>query len=163
MPIWLIYNQKRRKTSMKQFITTTLLFLMMSVTLQAQDNKGAKFSPEKFEADLQAFIIKEAGLTQQEAAAFKPLYEEMRKKQLQLFDRMRKLGLDKPQDDKGCKEIIRERDAIEFDQKRVQKTYHERFLEVLPASKVYDLIKAEDRFYRRMMRGWGQGQRAPRH
>lgn len=148
---------------MKRIITTVLLILMMSITIQAQDKQGARFSPEKFETDLQAFIIKEAGLTQQEAAAFTPLYKDMRKEQLKLFERMRKLSIDKPQDDKGCKDFIRERDAIEFEQKRVQQTYHKKFLQVLPASKVYDLIKAEDRFYRRMMRGWGQGQRAPRH
>ena len=104
---------------------------MMSITIQAQDKQGARFSPEKFETDLQAFIIKEAGLTQQEVAAFTPLYKDMRKEQLKLFERMRKLSIDKPQDDKGCKDFIRERDAIEFEQKRVQQTYHKKFLQPL--------------------------------
>ena len=164
MHIWPIQLLKEKEKDMKQLITTTLLLLMMSVNLQAQEGNNVKFSPEKFDADLQAFIIKEANLTQQEAAAFVPVYKEMREKQHQLFERQRKLGRDKPQDEKACQKTIRERDAIDLEQKRVQQTYHERFLEVLPASKVYDLIKAEDRFHRRMMRNWGQGgQKTPGH
>jgi hypothetical protein len=36
--------------------------------------------------------------------------------------------------------------------KRIQKTYHERFLDLLPASKVYAVLKAEDKFYRHVFR-----------
>ena len=43
--------------------------------------------------------------------------------------------------------------------KRIQQTYHLRFLEQLPASRVYDILQAEDRFHRTMMRNWGRGPR----
>jgi len=141
---------------MKRLFTTTCLLMLMTIGIQAQKEDNEKFSPEKFDAELKAFITKEASLTQQESASFFPIYKEMREKQHQLFERQRKLGKEKPQDEKSCLKIIHDRDEVDVELKRVQKTYHERFLEVLSASKVYDIIKAEDRFHRRMMRKWSQ-------
>lgn len=160
MRTWLTYNLVYYR-QMRRLFSTTLLMLLMAMSLQAQENIG-QFSPEKFEADLKEFIVKEASLTQKESEAFFPVFNEMRIKQRQLFDRQRKLGREKPQDEKGCQKTIRERDNIELDFKRIQQTYHEKFLEILPASKVYDIIKAEDHFHRRMMRNWGQRPNRPR-
>jgi hypothetical protein len=36
--------------------------------------------------------------------------------------------------------------------KRIQQNYHEKFLEIMPASKLYAVLQAEDRFHRRMLR-----------
>jgi hypothetical protein len=47
---------------------------------------------------------------------------------------------------------IKERDDIDLEMKHIQKTYHERFLDLLPASKVYAVLKAEDKFYRHAFR-----------
>lgn len=141
---------------MKRLFTTTVMLMLLTVGMQAQQENQQKFSPEKFDAELKSFIVKEASLTQQEAAAFFPIYKEMREKQHQLFERQRKLGREKPQDEKSCLKNIRERDEVDLELKRVQQTYHERFLGVLSASKVYDIIKAEDRFHRRMMKTWTQ-------
>ncbi|MBO6059979.1 MAG: hypothetical protein J6P67_07550, partial [Bacteroidaceae bacterium] len=63
---------------MKQY-TIILLCLLASLGVRAQEQP--KFSPEKFEADLEAFITREAGLDQQEAAKFFPLLKEMHQKQ----------------------------------------------------------------------------------
>ncbi len=144
---------------MKQLITTTLLLMMCILNIQAQDNRNERFSPEKFENDLKAFITKEASLTPQEAEVFFPIYSEMREKHRDLFEKQSKLSKTKPQDEKGCQKIIRESDAIDVEFKRIQQTYHEKFFKVLPASKVYDVIKAEDRFHRRLMMNWGQNHR----
>ena len=78
-----------------------------------------------------------------------------------LFDRQRKLVSEQPQDEASSLKAIRERDEIEIEMKRIQKTYHERFLELLPASKVYNVIKAEDHFYRNMFRRFNHNQRSP--
>lgn len=143
---------------MKKRIYSFAIFLMLAfvVSAQQQPQDPRKFSPEKFDAELQQFIVKEAELTPQEAAKFFPVYKEMHKKQRALYDRMRQMGQFKPQDEKGCLKAIRERDDIEVELKRVQQTYHNKFLEILPASKVYDVIKAEDRFHRRMLKRFGR-------
>lgn len=134
---------------------TILLIGLFSLGLSAQEQKKEKFSPEKFDAELQNYIVKEANLSQQEAAEFFPVYKEMQLKQRALFDRLRKLGKDKPQDEKACQEAIRQHDDLEIEMKKIQQAYHNRFMELLPASKVYNIMKAEDRFHRRMLRGWG--------
>ena len=36
----------------------------------------------------------------------------------------------------------------------MEQTYHQKMLQVISASKLYDVIKAETRFYRKMMKGW---------
>ena len=52
--------------------------VMLTMSMGAQDQQ--KFSPEKFDAELQEFITNEAKLTPQEAAKFFPIYMEMQNK-----------------------------------------------------------------------------------
>ena len=116
-----------------------------------------KFSPEKYQADLEQFITKEAGLTSKEAEAFFPLLREMQEKQRTIYKQMKAEGKVKPSDEKACKKAIQKRDRMELELKNIQQTYHNKFLAVLPASKVFDVIIAEERFNRRMFRNWGTG------
>lgn len=144
--------------------TFILVFLTVFALIVSAQGKGKqnhhndqfKFSPEQFDADLQQFITTEAGLTPQEAARFFPVYREMQRKQRALYGQQRQQGNVKPQDEEGCQKMIRERDEIDLKLKYIQQTYHVKFLEILPATKVYDIIKAEDRFHRRMLRNWGR-------
>jgi len=130
---------------------------MFALTIGAQDNRQHQnFSPEKFEADLQQFITKEAKLSQEEADKFFPLYKEMQEKQRALFERQRELAKVKPSDEKGCLKVLKESDDIDLELKRIQKRYHLRFLDLMSASKVYDILQAEMRFHRHMMRSWSR-------
>lgn len=135
--------------------------LMTTVILCAQEQQ--RFSPEKFDAELQEFITNEAKLTPQEAAKFFPIYKEMQAKQRALFERQRQLVSQCPQDENACKKAIRERDEIDLEMKHIQQTYHERFLEILPASKVYEILKAEDKFHRQMFRRYNRNKSQPNH
>lgn len=139
---------------MKKWYIIICLFCAFSYVGTAQEQP--RFSPEKFDADLQQFIVQEAKLTPQESAKFFPVYKEMQGKQRALYDRMRQMGKIKPQDERGCQKVVRERDEIDVELKRLQQTYHNKFLDILPASKVYDVIKAEDRFHRRMLKHWSK-------
>ena len=136
-----------------------LLALMTSMIMCAQGQQQ-KFSPEKFDAELQEFITNEAKLTPQEAAKFFPIYREMQTKQRALFERQRNMVFIRPQDEAGCLKAIRERDEIEVEMKRIQQTYHERFLEFLPASKLFNVIKAEDHFHRHMLKKFSRDRRS---
>lgn len=143
---------------MRRVLLLTILFTQLALgTALAQQNQGPQqFSPEQFEKELHQFITKEACLTPQEAAKFFPIYREMQKKQRALYGRQQQLGRIKPTDEKGCEKAIRQRDEIELELKRIQQIYHDRLLSVVPASKLYDAIKAEDRFHRQKLRNWGQ-------
>lgn len=121
--------------------------------LHAQDGgRQHRFSPEKFDAELRQFITDEAKLTEQEAAKFFPVYKEMQTKQRVVFGRQMALGKNKPEGEKACLEAIRQRDQNDLEMKRIQQAYHEKFLELLPASKVYAILRAEDMFHRRMLK-----------
>lgn len=123
---------------------------------QGQDQGQQRFSPERFQQQLEEFITKEANLTAQEAATFFPIYKEMAEKQRAVFMRQRNVARVKPADEQGCLKAIKEQDEIDLELKRIQQTYHLRFLEVLSASKVYDILRAEEKFHRNMMRSWGR-------
>ena len=116
-----------------------------------------RFSPEKYQADLEQYITKEACLTPQEASAFFPLFREMQKKQRALYNKMREDVRIKPTDEAACKKMIQKRDQVELELKSIQQTYHNKFFGVMPASKVFDVIKAEDNYHRGLLRNMGRG------
>ena len=147
---------------MKKLLLTIML-IAASTAMSAQENQkkqGVRFSPEKFEAELHDFIVSEAHLSAQEEVKFFPVYREMQQKQRAIYDHQRNLGKQKPQDEEGCLKVIKERDEKEIELKRIQQQYHKRFLELMPATKVWDILKAEERFHRRAMKNWGQRQGA---
>ena len=138
---------------MKKLVASVVLMLMFVLGVSAEEQQ--KFSPEKFQADLEQHITKEAGLTQEEAAKFFPLYREMQQKQRAVYHEMREL-FKATTDDASCKRAIQRRDQLEVELKRIQQTYHNKFMKVIPASKVYKSIIAEDKFHRKAFRNWGK-------
>lgn len=141
----------------KQMKKLSLLLLTLLLAFGAYAQGQQRFDPAKFDAEQQQFITKAANLTEQEAARFFPLFREMQKKQRAIYERQRKLGFKKPADEKGCAESIRQRDQIDLELKQIQQTYHNKFLRVIPASKLYDVLQAEDQFFRMKLRMWGGG------
>ena len=119
---------------MKRLLLSLSIVMFLSVSAFADEPQ--KFSPEKFQADMEQFITQEACLTPEEAAKF--------------FEA-------------ECKKCVQKRDVYELELKNIQQTYHNKFFCVLPASKVYDVIKAEDRFHRRAFKNWSQNKEHKDH
>ncbi len=127
-------------------------FLLATVGMNAQEKK--MFDPDKFDAELEKFITKEARLDQQEAVKLFPIFKEMYQKQRCVYKRMRALGKTKPSNEAECAEAIKMRDKYNLELKQLEQCYHKKMLQVISASKLYDVIKAETHFYRRTMKGW---------
>jgi hypothetical protein len=134
---------------MKKY-TVILYCLLMTLMASAQDQR--KFSPEKFQAELEAFIAKEAHFDQQDCAKYFPLMRELQTKQRAIYGRMRPTA--KPGDDAKCAEAIREWDKANIELKQLDQQYHKKMMQVVSPSKVFDAIMAESRFHRKMMKGW---------
>ena len=134
---------------MKRLFCLSLLFTLYLACF-AQGER--KFDAEQFNARLQQFITTEAALSPQQSAKFFPLYNEMHKKQRVLFTELKRLKRIKPAGNRACQENIKRCDEIELQMKELQQTYHAKFMKVLPPEKVYDILKAEDRFHRQMFR-----------
>lgn len=135
--------------SLRRYIISILLVLCGILAI-AQEPK--KFDPAQFEADLEQFVTTEARLTPAESAEFFPLYREMRKKQMAYFCDHRRWHYVDEADDKACADAIRRLDNNDLEIKRLQQAYHEKFLRILPASKVYRIIKAEEKFHRQQFK-----------
>lgn len=147
----------------RYFVTRVMIVFFALGFCVYTSSAQQKFSPEKYQADVEEFITKEADLNKNEAAAFFPLLREMQEKQRTIFKQLRSEGKSKPADENAYKKAIQKRDQMELELKNIQQTYHNKFLGVLPASKAYKAILAEDRFNRRMFRNWGTGhQKGPR-
>ena len=130
------------------------LFAFLPLSVSATDPQ--KFSPEKFQADMEQFITQEASLTPEEAAKFFPLLREMLAKQRAVHGKIKKECGVKPADEAECKKVVQKRDVYELKLRTIQQTYHNKFFAVLPASKVYDVIRANDRFHRQAFRNWSK-------
>lgn len=142
------------KHDMKKVLICMMFLLTGGLVCEADEPQ--KFSPEKFQAEMEQFIAKEAGLTTDESAKFFPLYREMQQKQRAVFGKMRQEGRVKPTDDASCKRLVQKRDEVELELKKIQQTYHNKFFSVLSPSKVFDVLRAEERFHRHAFRDWGQ-------
>ena len=138
---------------MKKILVSAVLMLMVVLSVNAEEQQ--KFSPEKFQAALEQYITNEAGLTPEESAKFFPLYREMQQKQRVVYNKMREL-FKIPSDEAASKRAIQRRDQYELELKQIAQTYHNKFLRVVSATKVYKTIIAEDQFHRRAFRNWGR-------
>lgn len=128
-------------------LSFVLLFLLMLTATNAQQKRNQD-APERFRMELEQYITRKAGLTPSEVSRFFPLYSEMLRKQHAIHDKMKSLKRIKPKSDAECKKNIQQRDKLEIEMKEIQKAYHEKFMKVLSASKVYDILKAEEKFHR---------------
>ena len=136
-----------------------ILFLAHTVTVGAQERK---FDPEGFKMEMHKYIAEKAQLTADEQAAFFPLYDEMKEKERALFSSQRNIGK-KPQTDADFVEAIKNYDKIDVEVKKLQQSYHLKFLKVLPAKKVFRVIKAEDMFRIHMFQKMGRPKGNPPH
>ena len=137
---------------MRRFFLSVVVVLLSIVAAFAHDPQ--KFSPEKFDADMEKFVAEQAKLTQQESEKFFPLFREMHQKQRAVYHQIRQATKHKPADDKACEATLKLCDKLNVELREIEKTYHLKMMKVISAQKVYDAILAENQFHRRMMRGW---------
>ena len=129
-----------------------LVVLMMFCMIVKAEDPGTKFDPQRFQVALEQFIVKEACLSPQESAQFFPLYREMQNKQRAIFVQMRGLRHVDTRDDKASMDAIHKQDELELQMKKIQQSYHSRFMKVIPAGKVFQVIRAEEKFHRQAFR-----------
>jgi hypothetical protein len=129
----------------------TLLIALATTTMVAQPSH--KFDPEQFQAELEQFITTEASLSPTESATFFPVYHELRKKQRNIFVLIKRYKHANPTDNKAAAEAIRQQDKLEVEMKELLKSYHDKFMKLLPATTVFKILKAEDKFHRQLIKG----------
>jgi hypothetical protein len=156
---------------MKKIILALLLCLIGgNVLLFAQDggsrdDEGRRVAFEKFRIEREQFISKEMGLTEKETAVFWPISNELQKKKFELNkdlrEQIRALHTAK-RDGKtvsnaNYKKILEIGSKIKIREAELDEEYLKKFLEVLPAEKVYKYQYADQEFGKRMMHRREQG------
>lgn len=126
----------------------TLLLAAITATAAGAQNKPGKFDACQYQAELEQFIVTEAALSPEEAEAFFPLYREYTAKRHAIFKDKRMQDRFRPATDEQCREAIEYSDQREIEMKELQEQYHRKYMNALPAGKVYDIIKAEEKFHR---------------
>ena len=126
----------------------SLILMLCALTMTAQQ----KFDPAKFRAELHQYIIKEADLTSAEEKKFFPLYVEMRDKQRTLHEKVRAIRKQNPTTEPACKSAIIQRDNLEVQMREIERSYHQKFFKILPATKVYKILVAEEKYHKRVFR-----------
>ncbi len=133
-----------------------LLFIILGIclTLQAQQ-KREKCSEEEFRAKKEAYIRKQAGLTEEEAAKFFPIYHDLHKRKKALnataWENAKK-GKDPKTTEKEYEEILNEFIVTEEQNNALDKEYLKKYQTVLSNQKIYMVLQAEIKFHRNMLK-----------
>ena len=141
---------------MKKLIILLIIVCGFTPALRAVGSPNQHLSPKEFRAKQQAFITEKAGLTQEEAAKFFPVYFELQDRKKQLNDEAWKLlrsGKDEKTTDTQYGEILEGVYDARIASDRLDKTYFEKFKKILSCKKIYLVQRAEMRFHRELLSG----------
>lgn len=149
-------------TSLKQWMVSLLLMLLPLAGAMATDICQQRLTKEEFKARQRAFITEQAQLTEVEAEAFFPLYFELQERKRQLNDEvwsLLKKGREKEVSEKKYEEILEGVYDTRLAIDRLEKSYYEKFKQVLSFKKIYLVQQAEMRFHREVLKNFGEEKR----
>lgn len=161
---------------MKHILTIICLMLALSVCAQGQQsdsrrpnvqqrqgwsrntpqqqipNRSGQFSPTEYWNQQKSFFTEKAGLTEDEAAAFFPLYNELQQKKRELNREIRRLSRQENQTEEQAQKTLDATTDINIKIAELEKEYVKKFREVLPASKILKVQNAEEQFNSQMLK-----------
>lgn len=134
-----------------------LVGIICSITsLWAADGCNQHLSPEEFRTKQKAFIIERAGLTEEEAAKFFPVYFELQDRKKVLNDEAWGLvreGRNPNTTETEYEEILEGIYNARISSDRLDKIYFDKFKKILSFKKLYQVQRAEMRFHRELLKG----------
>ncbi len=155
---------------MRQFLTSLLVCLVCFTGMaqeQSQRPQRPRMTPEEYQAKQKEFITKHAELTEEESAAFFPLYFELQNKKHEANRSVWKQARAVAPNERTEEEYIAMIEAladVKITCAQLEKDYLQHFKEILPAKKLMRVQMAEERYQRELLRGMQQGHRpAPGH
>lgn len=138
-------------------LMTIIVILFMLNSISAQMHQGwGQGAREDMEAKRIAYITHQLSLTPNEALTFWPVYNEYNAMRTQMMNKHRKQRSDISElESKSQNELVRiaEQDILNMEEMTaLRRSYHEKFMEILPAIKVIRLYQAERDFNRELFR-----------
>lgn len=120
-----------------------------STPQQQTPNRSGQFSPTEYWNQQKAFFTERAGLTEDEANAFFPLYNELQQKKRELNRETRRIMRQEGGAATSEEQSLKAIDAIAETNIKIaelEKEYLQKFKKVLPASKILKVQNAEEQF-----------------
>lgn len=148
---------------MRHYLLLIISIFCLTVNAQEQAStpRRQRMTPKEFQTKQKEYIAQHAGLTEEESAAFFPLYYELQNKKHEANRRVWKQARAvKPHErtEEECNEMIDALADVKIECATLEKEYLQKFKEILPAKKLMRVQMAEDRFQRELLRGMQQGQ-----
>lgn len=143
---------------MKLKLTILLTILTLgfgAVMAQSQQGKRGRLNQEEFKAKFQQYITKQAQLTEEEATAFFPIYEECQKQKHEKNERIWKLRREargKQLSEAEYEKILEEIADLRIQIDQLDKSFLPRYHKVLSYKKIFDVQGAEARFHRELLK-----------
>ena len=150
---------------MKRIISVLLSLVMVAGIMQAQNNnkqdqkKAANDWRERVRAEQVAFITSELDLTETEAQAFWPVYNDIQKQRRQAFQETGEAykALSEGVDGNDAASLLDKYLDAKKAGEKVEAQAVARYKKVLPVSKVAKLLLAEEKFRQNQIHRLGQG------
>ena len=145
--------------------TLLLLFLITSALSFAQNHgngaalgRRAGFNKQEFRQRMQDYITKEANLTQEEAKAFLPIYNEYKDKQRQIHMSINKLKKNTPNnnDEKAYEKCLMEMAELNAQMAGLDSVYYKKICKAISAQKFFKILNIEDRMHRKMLQNYNK-------
>ena len=142
-----------------------LFALIVSLAAMGQHPQGQRperphMTPEEYQTKQKEYIAQQAELTDEESAAFFPLYFELQNKKREANRSMWKqvrAAAPHERTEEDCVKMIDAMADVKIECAQLEKEYLAKFKEILPAKKLMHVQMAEERFQRELLRGIQQG------
>ena len=150
---------------MKKLISVLSAIVLMSIVAFAQPkngfkgNKGPEQWRERMRAEQVAFITSELNLTEAEAQAFWPVYNDVQNKRRDAFKASGEAfkALSEGIEGDNVNKLLDKYLESKKDAEKIESEAINRFKKVLPKEKVAKLVLAEEKFRHRQISRLGQG------
>ena len=124
--------------------------------MNAQDANKSLMNLQEFEKNKQEFIIKEAGLTEEEADKFFPINNELQKKKLDLHRKhqedLKLIKESKDISDAEYEQLIKENIDLKMKEAELDKEYSDKFNKLISPQKLFKAQQAERTFMQEELR-----------
>jgi hypothetical protein len=152
---------------MRKYLLIMMSIFCLSLTAQEQKSNQAhrpRMTSEEFRTKQQEYITRKAELTEEESAAFFPLYFELQSKKHQANRNAWKQAravAPKDRTEEDCAKMVDALADVKIECATLEKEYLQKFKKILPAKKLMRVQMAEDGFQRELLRGMQQNGHRP--
>lgn len=154
--------------SMKGISLILMSIFLLALPYQADAQRGnaqqRKFDKEAFIAKRNAYVVEKAGLTEEEAAKFIPIFQQLNEAKYKAGEACRKKTRELRQktniSDKEYLELINCRISVRKKEAELDKEYVEKLRKILSPRKIFLCQEAEMHFAREFMRGHSHNRRS---